>query len=74
MPILTKPAESLRCHADSECRDAICARPDAVAQLLRLTVRTSTGDEVILWRGSKEEVWEEGEWVYFFGIILVDNV
>ena len=63
---MTKPAENVRCQADFECSgDMLCVRPDPVAHLLRLTVRfpdwkEGVAEEVILWHGSKEEVWREG--------------
>ena len=67
--ILNDPKDLNRCKSATDCTsipDSLCVRPDAKAQLLRLTVRlpplTGAGrnEEVVLWSGPRREVWEEG--------------
>lgn len=43
--------------------NAICVRPAESARLLRISVQVNgqEDDEIILWRGPKEEVLQQGE-------------
>ncbi|KAK0463696.1 uncharacterized protein EV420DRAFT_1638620 [Desarmillaria tabescens] len=64
VPLLTKPKESVRCGSISSCEgNMICVRPTESAQLLRISVRLpgQEDDEIILWRGPKKEVLQQGE-------------
>lgn len=54
-----------------------CIRPDVDAQLLRITVETPEKDayvktnaiRVVVWRGPRREVWEQG--VLVDGLVVV---
>ncbi len=68
VPVLTAPAPGprARCTTDAACGDnARCVLPREDAELLRISVLSDEGPErVILWRGPREEVWEEGMLVF----------
>lgn len=64
VPLLTKPKENVRCNFMSGCEGStICVRPTESAQLLRISVQVTgqEDDEIILWRGPKKEVLQQGE-------------
>ena len=68
LPIFTRPT-STRCTSAKDCTaESICGVPDSQAQLLRLTVRQSLADDetVVVWSGSRREVWQEGGTIFSF--------
>jgi S2P endopeptidase len=60
---------SPRCTSTKDCStDFLCAVPDKRSELLRLTVRPSLAgiddERVVVWSGSRREVWEEGQTLF----------
>lgn len=68
IPILTAPGPVLRCTTSSDCISASskCIMPDVSSQLLRIRVvyPEETHEDIILWKGPREEVWEQGEFIH----------
>ncbi|KAJ7740960.1 hypothetical protein DFH07DRAFT_62558 [Mycena maculata] len=68
VPILTDQ-DGQRCTTDTDCLDAAsaCIRPDASAQILRITVHLDEQEheEVVLWSGPPAEVFEQVEIGHF---------
>lgn len=81
LPIFTRPI-SPRCTSTKDCHTGlICLLPDKGSQLLRLTVRPSLAgiddETVVVWSGSRREVWEEGKILFFYNsnfIVLIISV
>jgi S2P endopeptidase len=64
VPILTDPTKHERCTNSKPCgSESTCAVPHHEVQLMRLRVQpqvTTNNSTVLLWSGSKQEVFEEG--------------
>lgn len=64
---LFENSTQLRCTSDASCgRGYMCISPALSAELLRIiTVDLGDGgvEKVVVWRGPRKEVWEQGEFI-----------
>jgi hypothetical protein len=70
IPILTVRG-ARRCDSEIDCSDASCVRLDTSAHLLRITVVSADKiEQVILWSGPPEEVYEQGLFASSLGFYI----